>query len=38
MNVIDRELKIHAPFKGFGALTGIVIMAVIIRAGHNPKI
>jgi hypothetical protein len=27
---ILRELKLHAPFTGFGALTGIVILAMIV--------
>ena len=27
-----RELRIHAPFTAFGAVTGIVIMAVVIHA------
>jgi len=31
MQTIAQELKIHAPFTAFGALTGIVIMAVIIH-------
>ncbi len=33
---IARELRIHAPFTAFGTATGIVIMAVAIRA-HLPK-
>ena len=28
---ITKELKVHAPFTAFGALTGIVIMAVIVH-------
>jgi hypothetical protein len=32
LNEISRELKAHAPFTAFGALTGIGIMAVIIHA------
>jgi hypothetical protein len=31
INVIAKELRIHAPFTAFGTLTGIVIMAVIIQ-------
>jgi len=31
--VIAHELRRHAPFTAFGTLTGIVIMAVIIRTG-----
>ncbi len=31
--VILRELKLHAPFTGFGTLTGIVLMLVIVKAG-----
>ena len=31
VNTIAKELRIHAPFTAFGAVTGIVIMAVIIH-------
>ena len=32
---ISRELKIHAPFTLFGAVTGIVIMAVFHKIPHE---
>jgi len=35
-HTIARKLRIHAPFTAFGALTGIVIMAVIIHT-RMPK-
>lgn len=36
--IIANELRVHAPFTMFGTLTGIVIMAVIIRADIPVKI
>ncbi|MCD4699494.1 MAG: hypothetical protein K8R91_02855 [Phycisphaerae bacterium] len=35
---IGKELKSHAPFTTFGALTGIVIMAVIFHAGIDRSV
>jgi len=31
LNTIAKELRAHAPFTGFGTLTGIVLMAVVIH-------
>jgi hypothetical protein len=32
-HTIGKELRVHAPFTAFGALTGIMIMAVIVYSG-----
>jgi len=36
IRIIATELRVHAPFTAFGTVTGIVIMAAIIRA-HLPR-
>ncbi|MEA1963969.1 MAG: hypothetical protein U9O41_02450 [Candidatus Aerophobetes bacterium] len=35
---IAKELKKHAPFTAFGAITGIVIMAVVVFSSVPPEI
>jgi hypothetical protein len=38
IKLIAKELKNHSPFTAFGALTGIVIMIVIVFGSFLPKI
>ncbi len=35
VNTIGRELRLHAPFTALGALSGILIMALVIRTGMS---
>ena len=37
-HIITREMAKHAPFTGFGALTGIVIMAIMLHLEVRPGI